>query len=242
MQPANWYRVTPSTTGARYTAIAGNEYQPPQTQKSSDDFKTNTPLTLIELYKYLNSISPLQEETWRRVEQLFTEKTLFKGDCFINEGEQAKQIGFLTSGIIRAFYRNNEGIEYNKHFFIPHNIVGGYSSLVTSTPNKIILQTLSECKILVANYSEVLKLYDLFPDFERVGRRLAELFFVNKEQREIEIVLLNADERYWIFRKKYPQLEEQIPQYHIASYLGITPTQLSRIRRKFSKASFSLHM
>jgi CRP-like cAMP-binding protein len=188
---------------------------------------------LTELYKYLNSISPLQDETWRRVKGLFTEKTLAKGDYFINERQQARQIGFLTSGIIRAFYRNNEGLEYNKHFFVAHNIVGGYSSLVTSTPNKIIQQTLSECQLLVANYSEITKLYDIFPDFERVGRRLAELYFVAKEQREIEIVLLNADERYLIFRKEYPQIEQQIPQYHIASYLGITPTQLSRIRRKF---------
>ncbi len=188
---------------------------------------------MTELYKYLNSISPLQDETWRRVKGLFTEKTLAKGDYFINERQQARQIGFLTSGIIRAFYRNNEGLEYNKHFFVAHNIVGGYSSLVTSTPNKIIQQTLSECQLLVANYSEITKLYDIFPDFERVGRRLAELYFVAKEQREIEIVLLNADERYLIFRKEYPQIEQQIPQYHIASYLGITPTQLSRIRRKF---------
>lgn len=188
---------------------------------------------MTELYKYLNSISPLQDETWRRVKGLFTEKTLAKGDYFINERQQARQVGFLTSGIIRAFYRNNEGLEYNKHFFVAHNIVGGYSSLVTSTPNKIIQQTLSECQLLVANYSEITKLYDIFPDFERVGRRLAELYFVAKEQREIEIVLLNADERYLIFRKEYPQIEQQIPQYHIASYLGITPTQLSRIRRKF---------
>jgi CRP-like cAMP-binding protein len=191
---------------------------------------------LTELYKYFNAISPLQDETWSMVEKLFSEKTLQKGDYFINEGETAKQIGFLKSGIIRAFYRNNEGIEYNKHFFVDNNIFGGYSSLVTSTPNKIIQQTLTECHVLVANYSEITKLYDLFPEFERVGRRLAERYFVDKEQREVEIVLLNADERYLIFRKDYPQLEQQIPQYHIASYLGITPTQLSRIRRKLSES------
>ena len=68
---------------------------------------------------------------------------------------------------------------------------------------------------------------------EKVARRLAELYFVNKEQREIEIVLWNADERYIIFQRDYPQLEQIIPQYQIAFYLGITPTQLSRIRRKF---------
>ena len=190
---------------------------------------------MTELYKYLNSISPLRDNTWEKVEPLFSETTINKGDYFINEGETAKQIGFLENGVIRAFYRNNEGKEYNKHFFVAHNIIGGYSSLITKSPNKINQQALTDCKILVANYAEVTKLYDLFSDFERVGRRLAELYYVDKEQREIEIVLLNADERYLIFRKEYPELEQIIPQYHIASYLGITPTQLSRIRRKFAE-------
>ncbi len=194
-----------------------------------------TPKTLTELQKYLNAISPLQDKTWERIATLFSEKTLTKSEYFIGEGEKAKQIGFLQSGIIRAFYRNIEGIEYNKHFFIQNNIIGGYSSLVTSTPNKIFQQALTDCKILVAQYSEITKLYDIYPDFERVGRKLAEFYFVEKEKREIEIVLLDADKRYLIFREEYPQLEQLIPQYQIASYLGITPTQLSRIRRKFSQ-------
>ncbi len=188
-----------------------------------------------ELQKYLNAISPIQDKTWDRIELLFSEKKLTKGAYFIEEGETAKQIGFLQSGIIRAFYRNNEGIEYNKHFFIQNNIIGGYSSLVTSMPNIIFQQALTDCVILVAQYAEITKLYDLCPDFERVGRKLAEFYFVEKEKREIEIVLLEADKRYLIFRKEYPQLEQLIPQYQIASYLGITPTQLSRIRRKFSE-------
>lgn len=189
----------------------------------------------MQLYNFLNAISPLQERTWSKVKELFSNQTLAKGDYFINEGEMAKQIGFLRSGIIRAYYRNKEGIEYNKHFFVPNSMVGGYSSLVTVKPNKIVQQALTDCELLVANYSDIIALYDSYPDFERVARRLAELYFVDKEQREIEIVLLNADERYLIFRKEYPYLEQFIPQYHIASYLGITPTQLSRIRRKFAE-------
>ncbi|NBW35638.1 MAG: Crp/Fnr family transcriptional regulator [Cytophagia bacterium] len=190
---------------------------------------------MTELYHFFNAISPLQDETWKKVETLFSKKELAKGEYFINEGEVAQEIAFLRSGIIRAFYRNKEGIEYNKHFFVPNNIIGGYSSLVTATPNKIVQQALTDCELLVANYTDILACYDKYPDFERVGRRLAEFYFVAKEQREIEIVLLNADERYLIFRKEYPALEQLIPQYHIASYLGITPTQLSRIRRKFSE-------
>jgi CRP-like cAMP-binding protein len=65
-----------------------------------------------------------------------------------------------------------------------------------------------------------------------MARLLAEYLFIRKEKREIELVTLDARERYAIFRKEHPTLEQFIPQYHIASYLGITPTQLSRIRRK----------
>lgn len=188
---------------------------------------------MTELHKYLISISPIQNETWNKVRELFTETTLKKGEYFIKEGEIAKQIGFLTNGVIRAFYRNNNGIEYNKHFFTANNLVAGYSSLITKEPNKINQQALTDCQLFVANYNDILKLYESNHDFERFGRILAEFFFVHKEQREIDIVMLDADKRYLIFQKEFPTLEQLIPQYHIASYLGITPTQLSRIRRKF---------
>jgi len=187
---------------------------------------------MTELYKYLTSISPIQEKTWNRVREIFTETTLKKGEYFIEEGEIAKQIGFLTSGVIRAFYRNSIGIEYNKHFFTPNNLLAGYSSLITGEPNKINQQALTDCQLCIANYKDIVKLYTYHHDFERFGRKLAEIFFVHKEQREVDIVMLDADERYHIFQKEFPYLEQLIPQYHIASYLGITPTQLSRIRRK----------
>ena len=161
-------------------------------------------------------------------------KILKKGDCFIREGQTAKEIAFLESGIVRAFYRNSEAIEYNKHFFINPCFIGGYASLITKTPNQINQQALTDCNILVAKFADIEALYSSCPDIERAARILAEQFFVQKEQREIEIVLLGADKRYQIFREKFPHLEQHIPQYHIASYLGITPTQLSRIRRKIS--------
>lgn len=105
----------------------------------------------------------------------------------------AKQIGFLTNGIIRAFYRNNEGTEYNKHFFLANNFVAGYSSLITNEPNKINQQALTDCQLLIINYADVISLYESYQDFERFGRKLAELFFVHKEEREVDLVMLDAD-------------------------------------------------
>lgn len=157
---------------------------------------------------------------------------LNKNDFFVREGEHAKQIGFLKSGIVRAFFLSKEGKEYTKQFFLDASLIGAYSSLLTKQPNKIAQQALTDCEILVANYSDLEKLYKKFHDLERLGRRMAEFYFLEKEQKEIEMALLDAEKRYLIMRERFPTIELMVPQYHIASYLGISPTQLSRIRKK----------
>ncbi|WP_025761452.1 Crp/Fnr family transcriptional regulator [Dyadobacter tibetensis] len=185
-----------------------------------------------QLQLYFNAISPLKESTWQALKNIFREQYLKKGAYFIEEGIIAKEFGFLKEGVIRAFYRTDEGVEYNKHFFTKNNMVGGYSSLVTKLPNTICQQALTDCHILIGDYQKIIDLLDEHQDLERLLRKIAEHYFVAKEKREVEIVLLEANKRYAIFQKEYPQLENLIPQYHIASYLGITPTQLSRIRKQ----------
>lgn len=91
---------------------------------------------------------------------------------------------------------------------------------------------MTDCHLLVADFDKVTLLYKDFPKIESLARILAEHKFAIKEKREIELVTLEAKERYDIFKNEHPGLENQISQYHIASYLGISPTQLSRIRTK----------
>jgi CRP-like cAMP-binding protein len=181
---------------------------------------------------FIHTISPITDKTWEHILPLLTAGSMKKGEYFIEEGQICHQIAFLESGVIRAFYRNTAGVEYNKHFFTAPTVIGGFSSLITGKVNVINQQALTECHIWTADYARFCRLYNQFPDLERVGRRLAEFYFVDKEQREINIVLLDAEKRYQIFLQQYPGLSQLIPQYHIASYLGVTPTQLSRIRRK----------
>lgn len=189
---------------------------------------------MTDLKTFFNGLTPISVGCWDRMYDLFEPRFLKKGELFISEGQVAKEIAFLETGIVRAFYRTHKAVEYNKHFFVNPCFIGGYSSLITNLPNQINQQALTDCNLQVASFSKIRKLYQTCPEIERAARVLAELFFVQKEQREIEIVLLDADKRYEIFRQTYPQLELIIPQYHIASYLGVTATQLSRIRRKIS--------
>ena len=186
------------------------------------------------LKAYLHRITPLNQQLFSRLEKCFTPFTLHKKEYFVREGEYAKQIAFLDSGIVRAFFTNEKGKEYNKHFFVSPSIIGAYSSLLHKQPNKIAQQALTDCSGWVANYSEIEELYDTFHLAERLGRKIAEHYFLEKEQKELEMALLDADARYLLLRKKFPGIESLIPQYQIASYLGISTTQLSRIRKKLS--------
>ncbi|MCH2228733.1 MAG: hypothetical protein MK105_00210 [Crocinitomicaceae bacterium] len=106
---------------------------------------------------------------------------------------------------------------------------------MTKERNIIPQQALTDCKIWVANYFELEKLFLKFHDFERLGRKVAEFYFLEKEKKELEMALMNATERYLLFREQFPTLEQLIPQYHIASYLSISPTQLSRLRKELTK-------
>lgn len=185
-----------------------------------------------ELLTYINTISPIKEDTFDELQKIFKPLQLYKNDFFVKEGEYAQHIGFLKKGVVRAFFLNQEGKEYSKQFFVGPSIIGAYASLITKQHNKIAQQALTDCEILVANFSEVEKLYTKFHDLERLGRKIAEFYFLEKELKEIEMALLDADKRYLIMRERFPTIETIVPQYYIASYLGISPTQLSRIRKQ----------
>ena len=185
-----------------------------------------------DFLNYLNKINPVKEVTFEKLQKSFKPLQLNKNDFFVREGEYAQQIGFLKEGVVRAFYSNQEGKEYTKQFFVGPSLIGAYSSLLKKQPNKIAQQALTNCEVLVAEFSELEKLYDKSHDLERLGRKIAEFYFLEKEQKELEMALLDADKRYLIMRERFPTIESIIPQYYVASYLGISPTQLSRIRRK----------
>ena len=184
------------------------------------------------LKSYFNAISKLTKNTWAGILPLFKEEFLPKNEYFIKENETAHRIAFLQSGVVRAFFVNSEGKEYNKQFFVAQSIIGAYSSLLTGQTNLIAQQALTDCVIYSCDYKTLTNLFDKHHDLERLARKIAEYYFIEKEKKEIEIVLLDASQRYIIFRKEFPTLEQLIAQFHIASYLGVSATQLSRIRHQ----------
>ncbi|THU38510.1 Crp/Fnr family transcriptional regulator [Niastella caeni] len=186
------------------------------------------------LKNFYTAISPLKETTWEELLPLFQEDRLAPNQYFVRENEVARKIAFLESGVVRAFFINQQGQEYNKQFFVGPSSIGGYSSLLTGKPNLIPQQALTECVIFTCDYHALTGLYAKYPDLESLARKMAEHYFIEKEKKELEIVLLDATQRYKIFQMEFPTLEQLIQQYHIASYLGISATQLSRIRHQLA--------
>jgi CRP-like cAMP-binding protein len=104
------------------------------------------------------------------------------------------------------------------------------------TENLATIQALKDAVILEARYSDIQRLFDKYPDFELLARKRTETEVASIYERLETFALLEAKERYLLFKQKYGALESEIPQYMVASYLGVTPTQLSRITRKMESA------
>ncbi len=167
--------------------------------------------------------------------QIFVPGELKKGEYFIRKGQYAKEIAFLEKGIVRAYYIDQEGKEYNKTFFSAPSIIGSYAALISKQKNSVAQQALTDCTIWKASFHKIEELSEGNFEIERLRRIIAEGYFLSNEKKEIEMALLDAEKRYLILQKEYPGIELEIPQYHIAAYLGISPTQLSRIRKKLAE-------
>ncbi|MEM7371177.1 MAG: Crp/Fnr family transcriptional regulator [Bacteroidota bacterium] len=187
--------------------------------------------------QFFSLISPLSEESWSEIGPLFVQRPLPSESFFVEEHAYAREIAYLETGCVRAFFTNQTGKEYNKQFFVGPSLIGAYTSLLTGKPNKIPQQALTDCVIWAANYDALTQYFDRFHDLERLARKIAEHYFLEKEAKELEMALQDATERYLHFREQFPRLEQLIPQYHIASYLSISATQLSRIRHKLRETS-----
>jgi CRP-like cAMP-binding protein len=181
------------------------------------------------IFQALNGINPITEDAWVEFEQLLEPVELKRNEFLVREGSRTSSCYMLLEGVVRVFY-NKDGNEYNKTFFIPGMFPTPLTALLSDSPSALSFQALLPCRIVGFSYKEFRALFGKHRCLESMMLRILELEWISKERHEIRMVTNDATTNYLIFRKEYPDLENLIPQYHIASYLGITPIQLSRIR------------
>lgn len=176
-------------------------------------------------------VSPPQKES-EEILRLFKSRTLKKGEYFLRAGELSNELAFVNAGLLRFFYQAEDGKEFNKSFIAENEFAAAYSAYLIKQPARFSIQALESSYLLVCSLDSVTTLFDQHRCWERLGRILVEQLYIKKELREAEFLLDDAEARYHNFQKKYPGLEDRLAQYHIASYLGITPVALSRIRQR----------
>ena len=183
----------------------------------------------------LSLFAPITTSAWQDLHPLCTYKKFDRGKYLIRQGEFPRDIVFILSGVMRAFYRSGDGIDYNKTFFMPSSFGGPLAALLQKDSSNLYFQAMVNTEVLKFEYHKFLELFNKHRCLETVMRKVIELeWVIKKEKREIQLVLHDATQRYAYFQQEYPGLEKLIPQYHIASHLGITPIQLSRIRAKMA--------
>lgn len=159
--------------------------------------------------------------------------TLKKGDFFVREGQSNYRIGKILKGVLRGFTINNDGVEVTTHFFIENDLVSG--NYIPHIPATMHIQALEDCIISSADYTMVFSHVNRDKELTRIV--LSNFQKLSRQNHARIQVLITGDSltKYTWFLKEYPNLLNRIPHFHIASFLGMTPTQLSRTRKTFSQ-------
>jgi len=181
---------------------------------------------------FLKSIADISEETFKDIQKITEFKRVEAGTQIVKLDEVPTKIYMLVSGVIRCYICTESGKEFNKSFYLANSFVGSLTALLKNKPSILVFEALSDCKIYEVDYHKLMKLCDKKPKLKAMYTKVLEGLYVKYEKRLVEMISMDATCRYLELRRQNPNIDELISQYHIASYLGITAVQLSRINKK----------
>lgn len=182
----------------------------------------------IELKTCLEAITKINDEFWLGLQKVVGTAYLKKEEIYAKEGDYVKTIGFLKSGMLRIYYLDENGNEWNKAFLEKNAFI--LTNINYEEKTRVYYEALTPAEILEVPISFFIDAMKSYPEIQIVYQKLLAELFERKSQREIDFLQLDAKKRFVKFKNEHPHFLKIIPQYHIASYLGITPTQLSRIK------------
>lgn len=184
------------------------------------------------LYSLQNLIT-LSPDEIGIVKSLFKEKKYKKGDFFLEEGRICKYVGFVAKGLMR-YYINHDGEEKTYEFSQENEFVCNYESFLPQKPSSKIIQALEDSDVLIISHADLQSLYANVREGERFGRIAIEVVFLQLLQDLSSFYTETPELRYERFLKNHADLQQRISQYHVASYVGVKPQSLSRIRKRIS--------
>jgi CRP-like cAMP-binding protein len=176
----------------------------------------------------------LTDEEFERVTTFFIPKKVRKGQYLLHAGEVCRYVAFVVKGCLRQYYIDAKGEEHVVQFAIEDWWISDMYSTLTGQPATYNIDALENSEVLLFERRALDTLGGEIPKFEKFFRLLLEGSFIAKERRIAASLSLSAEEQYLCMLDMYPKIVQRIPQNQIASYLGITPQSLSRIRKELA--------
>ena len=186
---------------------------------------------LIERIRQIIQLSESEEQI---LQDLFVEKQLLKGDHFLIEYQICRYVGLIHHGLVR-YYINLDGEDKTYYFGKEGDFVCDYESFLPQKPTNKNIQVLEDSSLYTISHEGLQYIYDHIKEGDRLGRLGIEQVFVNVLQQLTSFYNDPPELRYERFLENYPDISQRVPQYYIASYVGIKPQSLSRIRNRSIK-------
>ncbi len=187
-----------------------------------------------QLRCFTDRLLKLNEGDWVRFRDPFRPIHLAKGEHWLQAGDVCGHVGFVVSGLIHAYYIA-QGEQVTQEFYFENTYATSYVSFLTGQPSQRYLQALEETHLLILSRDDLYRFYSGSQDAERMGRLIAEGAFMRFDYRTHQFLLKAPEERYRDLLKDRPNVMQRVPQKLVASYLGIQPESLSRIRKRIAK-------
>ena len=187
------------------------------------------------LINKIKSSINLSSEAEEYLFSISKEKTVSKGQVLIRQGQTVKKIFFVTGGCLRSYCIDKNGKEHTLQFAIKNWWISDYIAIHSNEAATLTVECLTDSNIIEFNAKKLDGIHSLFPEFEPFQRKNLERHVVSLHKRILNQLQLTAPERYDLFLEQYPDIEQYTPNYHIASYLGVTQQSLSRIRVEKAK-------
>lgn len=187
------------------------------------------------LKSHLRKRIELTDAEFKRASAFFIPKKLRKRQFLLQSGEVGRYLAFVEKGCLRSYSIDEAGEEHIVQFAIEDWWIGDMYSFLENQPSTLNVDTFEECELLLLDKPSRDRLCESIPKFERFFRLLLQANYVASQRRIMQSISATAEERYLQFLKSYPAIVRRVPQNQIASYLGITPQSLSRIRRILSR-------
>lgn len=189
--------------------------------------------TAQRVLKHYN-ITFLTPKEWMMLIQYGSLKSFKKGENFIKSNQVNTKIAFIIKGGFRFFYDKNDA-EITCLLSFENGLIGSFESNILKLPCTQTIQAIEDSELFIIDYRDLEKLYDKSTKFERVGRLILEYYIAFLQQRITSYLLETPEERYVQLITETPDILQRVPLQYIASYIGVTPVSLSRIRKRILK-------